>query len=187
MTRAILLAGLLAAACGPRATAVDGYLTIALTNSPTNLDPAIGADEASQKLHQVLYSSLLRIDDALRVVPDLATRFETTDSQTWVAEIPDGVRFHDGRPLTSDDVAFTFRRFLDPAFVSVRKGAYRDLASVETSTGRAWSRSTSRRRPRRFRSTWSWASSRRARAPRRRGSRSAAVPIGFRSSSPTTT
>ena len=132
LTRALLLAGVLAAACGPRATPVDGYLTIALTNSPTNLDPAVGADEASQKLHQVLYSSLLRIDDQLRVVPDLATRFETTDSQTWVAEIPEGVRFHDGRPLTSADVAFTFRRFLDPAFVSVRKGAYRDLAAVDT-------------------------------------------------------
>lgn len=130
-TRALALAAALAAACGPAPAPVDGYLTIALTNSPTNLDPAVGADESSQKLHQVLYSSLLRIDDRLRVVPDLATRFESDDSQTWIAEIPEGVRFHDGRPLTADDVAFTFRRFLDPAFVSVRKGAYRDLAAVE--------------------------------------------------------
>ena len=41
------------------------------------------------------------------------------------------MRFHDGREMTSDDVAFTFRRFLDPAFVSGRKGAYRDLAAVD--------------------------------------------------------
>ena len=39
--------------------------------------------------------------------------------------------FHDGREMTSADVAFTFRRFLDPKFVSGRKGAYRDLAAVE--------------------------------------------------------
>jgi ABC-type transport system substrate-binding protein len=32
----------------------------------------------------------------------------------YLAEIPHGVRFHDGREMTSDDVAFTFRRFLDP-------------------------------------------------------------------------
>jgi peptide/nickel transport system substrate-binding protein len=131
VTRALVLAVVVLAGCGPRSAPVDGYLTVALTNSPTNLDPAVGADEASQKLHQVLYSSLLRIDDQLRVVPDFATRFETDDSQTWVAEIPDGVRFHDGRMLTADDVVFTFRRFLDPGFVSVRKGAYRDLAAVE--------------------------------------------------------
>ncbi len=41
------------------------------------------------------------------------------------------MRFHDGRELTAEDVAFTFRRFLDPAFVSGRKGAYRGLKSVD--------------------------------------------------------
>ena len=40
------------------------------------------------------------------------------------------MRFHDGRELTSKDVVYTFRSFLDPGFVSARKGAYRQLASV---------------------------------------------------------
>jgi peptide/nickel transport system substrate-binding protein len=120
----------LVACSRPTPTGGD-VLTVALGNSPTNLDPGVGADEGSQKLHQLLYSSLLKIDETLRVVPDLAVRFDTVDSLTWIAQIPDGVRFHDGRPLTSADVAFTFRRFLDPAFVSVRKGAYRDLAGVD--------------------------------------------------------
>jgi peptide/nickel transport system substrate-binding protein len=106
-------------------------IVVALANSPINLDPAVGLDEASQKMHQLLYSSLVKIDDSLRVVPDLATRFETTDSQTYTAAIPAGVRFHDGREMTAEDVAYTFRRFLDPAFVSGRKGAYRALKSIE--------------------------------------------------------
>ena len=54
------------------------------------------------------------------------------DPQTYIAEIPPGVRFHDGREMTSEDVAYTFRRFLDPALVSGRKGAYQDLAAVDT-------------------------------------------------------
>ena len=41
------------------------------------------------------------------------------------------MRFHDGREMTSADVAFTFRRFLDPAFTSARKGAYSALREVE--------------------------------------------------------
>ena len=41
------------------------------------------------------------------------------------------MRFHDGREMTSADVAYTFRRFLDPSVVARRKGAYRDLASVD--------------------------------------------------------
>jgi peptide/nickel transport system substrate-binding protein len=102
-----------------------------MASSPATLDPGVGTDEASQKIGQLLFSSLLKIDDALRVVPDLAVRFETADSQVYVAEIPSGVRFHDGRELTAEDVAYTFRRFLDPSFTSARKGAYGELASVE--------------------------------------------------------
>jgi len=117
-------------ACAARTLPSD-RIVVALANSPTNLDPGVGVDEASQKLHQLLYNSLVKIDASLRVVPDLATRFDTTDWQTFTAVLPQGVRFHDGHELTSADVAFTFRRFLDPAFTSARKGAYRDLASIE--------------------------------------------------------
>jgi peptide/nickel transport system substrate-binding protein len=108
-----------------------GRLTLALANSPANLDPAVGLDEASQKVHQLLYCSLLRVDESLRVVPDLATRFDSDGDRAYVAEIPPGVRFHDGREMTAADVAFTFRRFLDPALVSGRKGAYRTLDAVD--------------------------------------------------------
>ena len=130
----VALTGVLAA-CGAARHAPDGYLVVALANSPTNLDPGIGTDEASQKLHQLLYRSLMKTDEQLRVVPDLATRFETPDSQNYTAEIPAGVRFHDGREMTAEDVAFTFRRFLDKGFTSPRRGAYAALASVDV-TGR---------------------------------------------------
>jgi len=131
VTRGFAACLLAAWSCTSTPPPLPGAIVVGLANSPANLDPAVGLDEASQKLHQLLYSSLLRTDDALRVVPDLATRFETADSQTWVAEIPPGVRFHDGREMTAADVAYTFQRFLDPAFVSGRKGAYRALESVE--------------------------------------------------------
>lgn len=113
------------------AAAPHDTIIVALANSPTNLDPAVGLDEASQKMHQLLYRSLLKTDDQLRVVPDLASRFETQDSVNYLAEIPPGVTFHDGREMTAEDVAYTFRRFLDPEFVSGRKGAYSALASVD--------------------------------------------------------
>jgi peptide/nickel transport system substrate-binding protein len=46
------------------------------------------------------------------------------------------VRFHDGSTLDAEDVAYTFRSFLDPAFLSPRKGAYAQLAAVEIETPR---------------------------------------------------
>jgi peptide/nickel transport system substrate-binding protein len=131
MRRLALAVSLLGAACAMSARPPGDLIVVALANAPTNLDPGVGTDESSQKLHQLLYQSLLKVDDSLRVVPDLAVRFETRDSQTYVAEIPKGVKFHDGREMTSADLVFTFRRFLDPAFRSARKGAYTALKSIE--------------------------------------------------------
>lgn len=123
------------AGCRAEPQAGGGPIVVALANSPTNLDPGIGIDEASQKLHQLLFRSLVKIDADLRVVPDLATRFDTTDFLNYAAEIPPGVRFHDGREMTAEDIVYTFRRFLDPKFTSPRKGAYSALAAIEP-TGR---------------------------------------------------
>lgn len=130
--RVLLLAGaLLTAACGLPPRADLDRIVVGIGNAPTNLDPGVGLDEASQRIHQLLYSSLTRIGPDLRVVPDLASSIDTVDSRSYRVSIPPGVLFHDGREMTSADVAYTFGRFLDPAFVSGRKGAYADLAAVD--------------------------------------------------------
>jgi peptide/nickel transport system substrate-binding protein len=130
--RALVLALVVAAAaCRPAAPRDPGQIVLAIGSSPTSLDPGVGLDETSQRIQSLVFSPLVTIGDDLRIVPDLATRFETADSQTYVAALPAGVHFHDGRELTSADVVYTFRRFLDPAFVSARKGAYQDLQSVD--------------------------------------------------------
>jgi peptide/nickel transport system substrate-binding protein len=127
---ALLASTLGGAGCSERAAAESEYLTLAMVTSPNNLDPRVGSDESSQKLHQLLYNSLLKLDHQLRVVPDLAVSIETPDELTYVVHLRQGVRFHDGRQLTAKDVVHTFSSFLDPDFVSPRKGAYRQLASV---------------------------------------------------------
>jgi peptide/nickel transport system substrate-binding protein len=129
---AILLIALSAtASCARTAPSIDRPLVLGLISGPTNLDPGIGLDETSQRIDQLVFSSLLTIGPDLRIVPDLATRFEADGPQAYIAAIPAGVRFHNGREMTSDDVAYTFRRFLDPAFVSGKKGAFSDLAAVD--------------------------------------------------------
>jgi peptide/nickel transport system substrate-binding protein len=121
----------LSAACRSATMRAEGPIVVGLASSPTNLDPAVGLDESSQRVHALLYSALLKFGPDLRVIPDLAVRFGTTDYQNYEAEIPAGVRFHNGREMTAEDVAYTFRRFLNPALVSGRKGAYRDLERVD--------------------------------------------------------
>lgn len=128
---AVLVLALAAASAGActQPHRPDNVIVVATTNSATNLDPRVGTDEASQKIHQLLFSPLVRIDTDLRVVPELAESIEQPDPVTYIARLRRGVRFHNGRELTSDDVVYTFRSFLDPAFKG-RSGAYRVLASV---------------------------------------------------------
>jgi peptide/nickel transport system substrate-binding protein len=116
-------------ACMQGRAARDNVIVIATTNSATNLDPRVGTDEASQKIHQLLFSPLVRIDADLRVVPELAEAIEHPDPVTYIARLRRGVLFHNRRELTSDDVVYTFRSFLDPTFKG-RSGAYRVLAGV---------------------------------------------------------
>ncbi len=125
---ALLLLMLCAAGCR-RAPPDPGTIVVGMADAVVNLDPRVGADAASQKVHQLLFSTLMRIDPQLHVVPDLAETLEQPDPVTYVARLKHGVRFHNGRELTSDDVVYTFRSFLDPAFKG-RSGAYRQVAAV---------------------------------------------------------
>ena len=106
------------------------YLTVGIRAAPNTLDPRLGADENSQRVSQLVFSPLMAVAPDLRVVPHLAERLENPDPLTYVVYLRSGVRFHDGHELTAKDVVYTFGSFLDPAFVSPLKGAYRMLESV---------------------------------------------------------
>ena len=122
--------GVWCAGCSRPTPPSPGIIRVAIVSSPNNLDPRIGTDEVSQRLHQLIYDQLFRIDDQLRVAPGLATGWTQPDATTYVVNLRRGVPFHDGHELTSADVAYTFNSFLDPAFASPRKGAYRLLKHV---------------------------------------------------------
>jgi peptide/nickel transport system substrate-binding protein len=125
----VLVAGVLG--CRDRSAARTPQLVVGIAVAPTNLDPRVGSDEASQRVHQLLYASLVRLDDSLQVVPEIAERLEARDPATYVAHLRRDVRFHDGSVLDAEDVAYTFRSFLDASFLSPRKGAYAQLAAVD--------------------------------------------------------
>jgi len=130
MKRLALALIALLSACTP-APSPSKVITLAVLSSPNSLDPRVGSDETSQRIHTLIYDYLLALDDQLRVVGGLASSWEQVDSLNYVVKLRHGVRFHDGHELTADDVVYTFNSFIDPNFVSPRKGAYRSLARVE--------------------------------------------------------
>lgn len=130
--RSGLLALLLAVAgCVETAGAPSGgSLTLGLDNSPTSLDPRFATDVYSQRILQLIYGSLVRLDREGRVVPDLAERWETPDARTYVFHLRRGVRFHHGPEVTAADVKFTFDSILDPASRSSLLGSLEVVEAV---------------------------------------------------------
>ena len=126
-----LAATCLTTGCLRRPTLNPNVIVVGITSGPNNLDPRIGTDAVSQQIAQLVFGGLMKVNENLRIVPDLADELTHPTPTTYVATLKRGVRFHDGRELTSADVAYTFRCFLDPKFISARKGAYRALKSVD--------------------------------------------------------
>jgi peptide/nickel transport system substrate-binding protein len=135
MRRVIGLAALVSlqflAGCIRRPVENPNVIVMGITSGPNNLDPRISSDDTSQKLGQLIFSSLMTLDEHLRAVPQLAERIENPDPLTWVITVRRGVAFHDGHELTSADVVYTFRSLLAPGFVSPLRGAYRMVRSID--------------------------------------------------------
>jgi len=64
-------------------------------------------------VHQI-FDGLVAHDSSLHTVPSLASTWTITDQREYVFHLRPGVLFHDGAPLSSEDVAYTIRRLLAP-------------------------------------------------------------------------
>ena len=126
MPRTVLLLFLVAAsllsACASQTSADPGAVTIALDQPPENLDPRVGENASSQRMAFLLFNSLVKKNDRLEIVPDLALSWDTPDPRTYVFHLRKDVKFHDGRTLTSKDVVFTFRSMLDGSILTAKSG-----------------------------------------------------------------
>ncbi len=106
-------------------------LVMIIESSPTNLDPRVGIDAQSENIDSLMFDALLRRDDHLNVAPGLAEKWETPDPLTYVFHLHPGVKFHDGQPLTSRDVKWTFDSLLQGKVRSTKSSAYRFVDRVE--------------------------------------------------------
>lgn len=119
--------------CVNHAESNRDIVTFALDQTPDNLDPRIGQTAAAQHLDALIFDSLVKKNERSELLPDLALRWETPDPTTYVFHLRDDVHFHDGRPLTSKDVKFTFRSILDGAVRTIKAGhPFSLITSIET-------------------------------------------------------
>ncbi len=106
-------------------------LVMIIESSPTNLDPRVGIDAQSQHIDELLFDALLTRDEHFNIQPGLAERWEITDPLTYVFHLHRGVKFHDGRALTSRDVKWTFDSLLQGKIRSTKTSTYRYVDHIE--------------------------------------------------------
>ena len=127
----LLLLLLALSSCTRSVSTEPGVVNFLIETMPTNLDPRIGTDGQSEHIDGLLFDSLVELDEHRIPHGDLAEKWETPDPVTYVFHLRSGVKFHDGRTLTSADVKYTFDSIINRSVTSPKRGTFRLVKSVE--------------------------------------------------------
>lgn len=124
----IFAAGMLSAA--PQAGARD--LTVAIGQTLTTLDAWDAPDIMSQNVAGAMYEGLMRFDENLKPVPQLAESYEISpDGKVYTFKLLQGVKFHDGTDFDAAAVKANFDRVVGPSPVVSRASYYKMIDRVE--------------------------------------------------------
>ncbi|HEX2696205.1 MAG TPA: peptide ABC transporter substrate-binding protein [Anaerolineales bacterium] len=148
----LVFASMVLAACGPAATgtaapasganlcqAGSKCITIAYEQEPDNLTGEYSNMSFAVWIDQIIGAGLGKWDDKNNFVPELATEIPSSDNGgvsadgltiTWHLK-PD-LKWSDGQPLTSKDIAFTWKSMVDPANAPISRSGWDKISSVDT-------------------------------------------------------
>ncbi|HEX8090342.1 MAG TPA: ABC transporter substrate-binding protein, partial [Blastocatellia bacterium] len=129
----LLLLPLIIPAAGCKRGGEPGTLVVAIELPPRGFDPRFSTTfQSSARVMQLIYDTLLVKNEKFEFVPSLADSFtESEDHKTFTFHLRSGAVFHDGKPLTSADVKYTFDSIIAPATRSPIRGAVDKIASIE--------------------------------------------------------
>ena len=114
-------------------------LRVGAQQEPATLNPVIGTLNTEADMYNLLFDGLFRHDASGKLIPDLATRVPTLangdisrDGRTVTYHLVRNARWHDGVPVTSDDVKFTFQAIMDERNNVPSRLGYDEIARIDT-------------------------------------------------------
>lgn len=127
----VLLAGA-NAAVSVKVPTQGGSFTEGVVGPARFINPLLALSGPDKDLTALVYSGLMRATPVGTIVPDLANSYEVSEDGTvYTFTLREGLTFHDGEPLTSQDVLFTIQRAQNPDIKSVQRADW-DGVSIET-------------------------------------------------------
>ncbi len=110
-----------------------GALKLLWWQAPTLINPHFAIGTKDQDASRIFYEPLAAWDPEGNLVPVLAAEIPSKenggiapDGRSVVWKVKPGVTWHDGKPLTADDLVFTWDYARDPATAAVTSGSYKD-------------------------------------------------------------
>jgi len=134
VSAAVLILG----ACGERPPACDrcGTLVIAAVGEPTSIFPPLTFSAVGRDIGDQIFERLAYLDPGAPPIeetayrPGLADRWERVDSLTWRFFLRPGAVWHDGEPVTAEDVRFSLAAFTDPTVDALARASLEGKLSV---------------------------------------------------------
>jgi len=115
-----------------RVPTYGGYFSEGMIGRPAFVNPVLAGTDTDKTLESLVYSGLLRKLPNGELISDLAESYAVSDDgKTYTVELKKNIKFHDGKPLTSDDVLFTINKIKDPLFKSPERGGWEGVVATK--------------------------------------------------------
>lgn len=138
----ILVAALFLGGCGPKAdlegqggdgSFEGGMITYGITGDPVIFNPILSTGGSASIVIDRVFNGLVKPNENLEMVGDLAESWTfSDDGLVWTFKLKEGVKFHDGQPLTSADVKYTYEAIKHPDYQGVRATDFKPVETIET-------------------------------------------------------
>lgn len=95
-------------------------LTIGVQQEPDTINPLASTSVWGWKFMRMVYDKLVRLSPQIEPVPSAAEKFTAVDQKTVEITLRKGMTFHDGKPVTVEDVKFSYDYFIKNDFAYFR-------------------------------------------------------------------
>jgi len=106
-------------------------LTIDNVQEPASLDPHRQWNPDSYTVYRNIYDNLITRDAAGKIVPQVAKEWNAVSDTQMDFILRDDIVFHDGSPLTAEDVVYSVKRITNPDFKSPQLGQFSKISDAE--------------------------------------------------------
>ena len=101
-----------------------GSFTEGMVGEPRQINPLLSqTNDVDRDLSALIYSGLMKYNEDGKLIPDLAKSYEvSSDGLNYTLYLRDNAFWHDGRPVTADDIVFTIETAQNADYGSLQRG-----------------------------------------------------------------